>query len=45
MSVQTAYDLSVLWYRDRLSESWEPYTPAEAQAIFHRVGLTGDFWR
>ena len=45
MSVQTAYDLSLVWYEDRMSEAWEPFEPADAEAIFAGVGLTGEFWR
>lgn len=42
---QTMYDLSGDWYRARMDEDWKPPTPAEAEEIFNRHGLTGDFWR
>jgi hypothetical protein len=45
MDVQTAYDLSVIWYQNRMSEDWVPASPAEAEAIFDRFGLTSRFWR
>lgn len=45
MDVQTAYDLSVIWYPDRMSEDWVPPSHAEAQVIFDRFGLTSRFWR
>ena len=43
--MQAVYDLSLDWYRGRMSEAWEPFSPAEAEAILRRAGLTGEFWR
>jgi hypothetical protein len=37
--------LAKRWYGDRLDPDWRPRTPAESQAIFDEVGLTGAFWR
>jgi hypothetical protein len=37
--------LAQFWYGDRLSAEFRRPTRDEAQAIFARVGLTGDFWR
>ena len=44
-SVQTIYDLAAVWYRNRMAEDWSPPTADEAEAVFRRFGLTGDFWR
>ncbi len=33
------------WYGRHLDEDWRKHTIAEAQAIFDRLGLVGDFWR
>ena len=42
--IETAWRLADLWYRDRLSAEWRRRTPAEAQAVFAELGLTGEFW-
>jgi Alkylmercury lyase len=42
--LETAWPLADLWYRDRLSPDWRRRTPAEAQAAFADLGLTGKFW-
>ena len=44
-SLHSAWRLAELWFRDRLDVAWRRRTPAEAQAIFERAGLEGDFWR
>ena len=38
-------ELAFAWWRDRLSPGWRARTRGESQAILHRVGLMGDFWR
>jgi hypothetical protein len=38
-------DLGRAWYGRHLAIDWVKHTPKEAQAIFEKVGLTGDFWR
>jgi hypothetical protein len=43
--VQEAYDLGAAWYHDRLDPDWEPLAAAQAEDVFARVGLTGDFWK
>jgi hypothetical protein len=45
VTVQTAYDLAILWYRKRMDTDWNPPSAAEAEAVFRRFGLTGDFWK
>lgn len=37
--------LGQAWYGRHLDENWRKWSVAEAQAIFDRVGLLGDFWR
>ena len=44
MPAQTMFDLSRDWYRGRLEVDWSPPTAAEAEAMFAKHGLTGDFW-
>ena len=45
MTVEQQWRLANLWYRDRLSNEWQRRSPDEAQAVFERCGLTGDFWK
>ncbi len=45
LTLQQGWKLSQLWYGDRLSPDWKPKSPAEAQAVFREVGLSGDFWQ
>ena len=44
MTCQQAYDLSLTWYAGRADVDWKPPTAADAEAAFHSVGLTGEFW-
>ncbi len=37
--------LAEAWYADRLSPGWRRRTAEEAEDLFGRLGLTGDFWR
>lgn len=45
LSLPQVWLLSQFWYGDRLSPEFRRPQRAEAEAIFARVGLTGDFWR
>ena len=45
MTSAQQWQLARAWYRDRLSPEWHRKTPAEAEAIFEEVGLTGEFWK
>lgn len=45
MSVDQQWALAKAWYPDRVKPDWERRSPAEAQALFDEIGLTGDFWR
>ena len=40
-----AWQLGQVWYADKLSPDWKRATPAEAEAAFASIGLTGEFWR
>lgn len=42
--IDQAWELGRAWYEDKLSPEWTRPTPAEAEAAFARIGLTGDFW-
>ena len=44
-SLEQAWRLGSAWYADKLSPDWRRATPAEAEATFAAIGLTGDFWR
>jgi Alkylmercury lyase len=39
------WELARIWYADRMAPEWRPRTPEEAEAVFARLGLTGEFWR
>ena len=43
--VDQVWELGRAWYGDKLSPDWQRSTPAEAEATFASIGLTGDFWR
>jgi hypothetical protein len=43
--LETCWQLARAWYGDRLTPEWRRRTPAEAEEVFTRLGLTGDFWR
>lgn len=45
LSLQQGWRLAKLWYGDRLSPGWKPKTADEAEAVFEKIGLTGDFWK
>jgi hypothetical protein len=38
-------ELAEAWWWDRLDADWQPHSREQNQAIFDRLGLTGDFWR
>jgi hypothetical protein len=43
--LDTLWRLADAWYRNKLSADWRRRAPDEAQALFGRLGLTGEFWR
>jgi hypothetical protein len=45
LPVEQVWQLSKLWYRDRLSPEFTGRTIAEAHSIFERLGLQSQFWR
>ena len=45
IGVTTLSELAQAWWCDRLDPGWQPHTREQNQAILHRVGLTGEFWR
>ncbi|MFQ5570267.1 MAG: alkylmercury lyase family protein [Rhodothermales bacterium] len=45
LTMDQAWNLAQAWYGDYLRPSWQRRTTAEAQAAFHRLGLTGPFWQ
>lgn len=44
MTPEQQWDLARLWYSNRGAPDWRRRTPEEAEEIFTRCGLTGDFW-
>lgn len=44
-SPERMWRLAYEWYKDRLSPEWRRRTPAEAEALFQEIGLTGPFWQ
>lgn len=42
---EQVWELSKLWYADRLNPDFAGRSFAQAHAIFEAVGLTGPFWR
>jgi predicted metal-dependent hydrolase len=45
LTLQQGWRLAQQWYGDRLRPDWRAKTVAEAEAVFARVGLTGEFWK
>lgn len=45
LPLQLAHRLASEWYADRLDAAWRRKTPDEAEAVFARLGLGGEFWR
>ena len=43
--VEQVWELSKLWYRDRLSPEFAGRSHDQAHQIFHSLGLTTSFWR
>ena len=44
LPVGRVWDLSQLWYEDRLLPEYRGRSLAEVEAIFRRVGLLSPFW-
>ena len=45
LSFEQVWELSKLWYQDRLLPKFKGRSIAEAHEIFEKLGLNTDFWR
>lgn len=45
LTLEHVWALSKIWYGNYLDETWVRKTPAYAESLFEKVGLTGDFWK
>jgi hypothetical protein len=45
LSLQQGWRLAQQWYGDRLRRDWRAKTVPEAEAVFARIGLAGEFWK
>jgi hypothetical protein len=45
MTPEQLWRLADTWYRDRDDPSWRRRSADEAEEVFAKIGLTGDFWR
>jgi len=45
LSIPKLWELSKLWYRDRMSPDYHGRSLEEVQEIFKEVGLTSEFWQ
>jgi hypothetical protein len=44
LTVAQVWELSKLWYRDRLSVDYHGRNIEQVETIFQQVGLTSNFW-
>lgn len=44
LTLEQQWELARTWYAGRADPGWRRRTPAEAQAVFASIGLTGPFW-
>jgi hypothetical protein len=44
-SLQQGLRLAEVWYGNRLSPSWRPFSVDQAQAALSSVGLRSSFWQ
>jgi hypothetical protein len=45
LTPEQVWELSELWYHDRLSVDYHGRTSAQAEAIFQQSGLASEFWQ
>ena len=45
LSIPKLWELSQLWYRDRMSPEYRGRSMEQVQEIFRKVGLTSEFWQ
>lgn len=43
--LQQVWDLSKIWYGNRMSPDYRGRTKDEAEAVFMQAGLTSNFWK
>jgi Alkylmercury lyase len=44
LSLAQGWKLARLWYGDRLGPQWKPMSAQQAESVFRKVGLMGEFW-
>lgn len=45
VSLQRVWELSQLWYGNRMDPAYRGRSAEQVRAIFSQVGLTSEFWR
>lgn len=45
VSLETVWELSKIWYGDRMEPSFRGRSADQARAVFRSVGLTSAFWQ
>ena len=45
LSLKQAWALGQAWYADRLDPAWKGRSHREAEALFGKIGLSGEFWK
>jgi Alkylmercury lyase len=45
LSLAQGWRLAQLWYGDRLSPQWNPMSAEQAESVFQKVRLVGEFWK
>jgi hypothetical protein len=45
ITLDQCWRLAQAWYPSRLNMDWRRMDAEEMQAVFTRLGLTGEFWR
>ena len=45
LTLDQQWGLARIWYANRMESDWRRRTPAEGEAVFASLGLTGEFWR
>ena len=45
LTPEQQWQLARSWYSDRMDPAWRRRTPEQAEEVFERIGLVGDFWR
>ena len=45
LTLQQVWELSQLWYGDRMDPAFRGRTAEQVRAIFERMGMASEFWR